>query len=458
MAGLYYPTLDLFYYYAKEGFGIEEKEVEYFDTYWKSLQIKYNTKENPIYFLEKLPENQGEIDGQFRRQNLGESNGFYFGCSLDEQNKSHSSTVVTKLKERLEQEIFASPLEEILNLPDPSKKSLCLGYTWMTYGWIDVDQSDEEKIELAKNFYHQLVGKEWQHQRGGKLLGAKIIEAWRSHHEWDLPDVGSHVIIILYPNKNTYAKASKELISDSWIPLLLYRHKIWFSYQKSRRNKEKIRQTFNKATSDLREHNTYNLEQLGKALERNRQSLNNYSIDLNAISIHQHTLDTNLDDYNLVVKQLIEKANDDCIINHFWANDLKFLEEFSTIASVKYKKQLEKDYATLAPGLAALNGLTETIRGLVEVQQAEIDRHQTNTIAIVGLGLAASSAVAGIAATQVYQPSQPTSLPTGLPTGWPGVDSRIHWGQGLLWSLSPTAIAIAFLAFLWYQHHRKLNK
>lgn len=432
ISGLYYPTLDLFYYYAKEGLGIKEAEVKYFDTYWKSLQKKYNSSENPIYFTEK------ELDGQFRRQNLGDSDGFYFGCSLDEQTKPHPPAVVTKLKERIEKEIIAPPPES----------NIYLGSTWMIYGWVD---SDKDDIKLAGDFYKQLVGEEWQHQREGKILGATVIEAWRSHQEWDVPETGSHVIIILYPNEETYAKAATDLISFGWIPLLLYRHKVWYSYQKSRRNKEKIRNTFNKAIADLKDHETYSLDQLGKALERNRQSLNDYSIDLNAISIHQHSLDTNLDNYNLLVKQFTNIAKNINKLNFFRADDLKFLEEFNTIATVKYERQLEKDYANLAPGLAVLTGLTETIRGLVEVQQAEIDRQQNITLAILGLGLSATGAVAGIVGTQVIQPNNPQSGPWSLV-------------QGFWYSLIPTiiiSVPLLLLALLntakkiWYQNRRK---
>ncbi|NJL91267.1 MAG: hypothetical protein HC916_16910 [Coleofasciculaceae cyanobacterium SM2_1_6] len=94
-----------------------------------------------------------------------------------------------------------------------------------------------------------------------------------------------------------------------------------------------------------------------------------------------------------------------------------------------------------------LTGLTETIRGLVEVQQAEIDRQQNITIAIVGLGLSASSAAVGISATQVYQPEN---------------NQRISWQEGLGYSLVP-AIAIGISLILvstkdWYKKFQKLKQ
>jgi hypothetical protein len=428
MAGIHLLTLNVFYYYLKEGLGITAAEIEPFDTYWKEQRSKYNANADTIH----LPKTEFEGKLFHDRNNLGDSNYFFLDCSIRNPDTSSPPKTIIKLKEKVK-------------LPERNKA--CLGYTSMIYGWVEGDDD-----ALPEELYQELVDDSWQFQRHGKILGSRIIEAWRSRQEWDVPDFGSHVLIILYPNKDTYERSSK-LIFGGWVSLLLYRHKIWYSYQESRGNKDKIRKTFNKAVKDLQSYNTYNLQQLGTALESNLYSLTDYSTDLNTISSHQHTLDTNLYNYNLVVKQFTEKVNDDCKIN-LWANDLKFLEKFSNIVEIKYEKQLEKDYAILAPGLAVLSGLTETIRGLVEVQQAEIDRQQTNTIAIVGLGLAASSSVAGIVATQVYQPENNKSDRLF----WSQGNHRLDWLPAMAVSLAIPVVVAIVLGIRWYQNRHKPSK
>lgn len=460
MAAIHCLTLDIFYYYLKEGFGITKADIEHFDAYWDGWQHEYKSKEYSIKFQhENL---QGNL--VHRTNQLEDSNYFFLDCSLlDTQDISEST----------DQPDLIKPLKSKLRLPLENKISL--GYTQIIYGWVDAEDN-----LLSAQLYEQLIGDSWQHCRSGKILGSTVIEAWRSRQEWDIPEVGSHVFIVLYPNQDTYDKANK-LIFDGWLPLLLYRHKICYSYQKSRLNKEKARRTFNQAIQDLQEYNTYTLIELGNALQRNLRILTNYSTDLHTISTHQNAINTNLHNYKYTIEQFERKANDDCKINKFWVNDLEFLKEFSTIAEVKYEKQLEKDYAILAPGLAVLTGLTETIRGLVEVQQAEIDRQQTNTIAIAGLGLATSSAVAGIVATQVYQPEQPkidpspkpqatpttaepasqtTTQPNTPPPDWLLGRDRLSIGWGFLYIVVITAVVMSFLiaAIRSYQNYQKRSK
>lgn len=428
MAGIHCLTLDIFYYYLNEALGDTEAEVEKFTVYWQGWQDEYGIESNQIEILEQ--DFQGTL--WHNEQGLKDSSCFFFDCSIvDAPNTAKVPTLPKSIRR----------LQSKLKLPP--KTSISLGYTQMIYGWVD-DYDDS----LIQELYEHLVGEPWQHKREGKLLGAKIVEAWKSHYAWDVPEPGSHVLIVLYPDEETYKKASSprkepstgkeiSLTFDGWLPLLLYRHKIWYSYQNSRTNKEKARNTFNKAIQSLN-YNTYNLTELLTALKKNLDNLTDYSTDLNTINIHQHSLDTNLDNYSLALKQLTDIANYDCKMNHFRYNNLNFLKEFTNVAETKYQKQLARDYTTLAPGLAVLTGLTETIRGLVEVQQAEIDRQLNNTVAIAGIGLAASSAFAGIAATQVYQPDNKKSEQIF----WLEGNYRPDWLQGLGFSLIPVAITL----------------
>ena len=458
MTGIYNLTLDLFYYHLKEGFGVSEEQLRYFDTYWEELKQEYRSAEIicavilikksfyklALIVLERCPSNnyfdfwEAGIKGILYREieELGDTNCFFFDHSVDNKDKPYKSDAVTKLKKEI-------------NLP--SVNDLSLGYTWMVYG--RANDSDLFRAEL----YKELVGEKWQYQRTGKLLGAKVIEAWRSAEELDVPDIGSHVFIILYPDEATYNEASN-LIYEGWLPLLLYRHKIWYSYREGKQNKEKARNAFNQAISDLDQHRSYTLQELGSSLEKNRQNLIVYNTNLQNININQQNINTNLYNYNLLLNKITEKANDAEKADSNWVSNLEFLKGFSKITKIKYEKQLEKDYATLAPGLAVLTGLTETIRGLVEVQQAEIDRRSNYIIAIVGLGLAASSAVAGIVATQVYQPDNPKEPPASFSLKNHDIPSnnlltptndRIHWTDGLTYSLVPVGLTALALFFFW---------
>lgn len=78
----------------------------------------------------------------------------------------------------------------------------------------------------------------------------------------------------------------------------------------------------------------------------------------------------------------------------------KFLAEFGQIAKKKYQVQLEKDYLSLNPGLAILENITSTIRGMLEIEQAQRDRNLNNTVAIAGVGLATSQLASAVIIAQ----------------------------------------------------------
>lgn len=52
------------------------------------------------------------------------------------------------------------------------------------------------------------------------------------------------------------------------------------------------------------------------------------------------------------------------------------------------------------PGLAILENVTSTIRGMVEIEQAQRDRNLNNTVAIAGVGLATSQLASAVVIAQ----------------------------------------------------------
>jgi hypothetical protein len=113
--------------------------------------------------------------------------------------------------------------------------------------------------------------------------------------------------------------------------------------------------------------------------------------EINLLQTQQHTVEVNWRNYE-------NKRCTDIFQNE------KFLEKFSKIVKDKYQVQLEKDYLSLNPGLVILENVTATIRGMVEIEEAQRDRNLNNTVAIAGVGLATSQIASSIIVAQETPP------------------------------------------------------
>ena len=175
---------------------------------------------------------------------------------------------------------------------------------------------------------------------------------------------------------------------NAWRYLFYCRHKIIWAYEQGRELKARLAKQLKQNLIDT--DNTTLLKkglgELKKDLQTNSKVLSSYIQNINLLPIQQNTLAVNLDNY--------EKQRQDYFPTE------KFLVEFGQIARNKYQVQLEKDYLSLNPGLAILENMTSTIRGMVEIEQAQRDRNLNNTVAIAGVGLATSQLASAVIIAQ----------------------------------------------------------
>lgn len=391
MIHLNYPSLVSFNYTLFKALGIDSEAssntLTLYKQAWCDLEAHIKNKLQPIYVLDYLSEKDIQfrgkladktIDGSYNYTFLSDTIACLFNQSANHQDSTQLIDAITALKN-----LVPSVVTE---LPYPHQK---IGQTWMISGWVDI--ADITKLEdLATKFYHELLNQEWQRKKIGKFLDATVFELWRDSPIWDKPEDNSHVLILFYPNQQTM-DAAADFYGD-WLKCLWYRHKIWFAYGLSRQLKEQLEKDFNRVVPDLEKRHQYNLDQLKLTLVKNLDPLSRYGTNLNLLGIQQQTILTNLFYYKNYVNDIEAKAN--TLKNG--KTDLTFLKEFSRTVEDYYQPQLEHELASFSPGLGALQGLTDTVRGIVEIEQAQRDRNFQNNIAIVGVGLGTASILASI--------------------------------------------------------------
>jgi ABC-type Fe3+ transport system permease subunit len=71
-----------------------------------------------------------------------------------------------------------------------------------------------------------------------------------------------------------------------------------------------------------------------------------------------------------------------------------FYKHSAILQPQKYKDQLEKDAVSLRPGVSILENVTSTIRGIVEIEQAERDRNFQILVGLAGVGIGTASIAA----------------------------------------------------------------
>ena len=286
-----------------------------------------------------------------------------------------------------------------------------------------------------------------------------------------------HLLIALYPDATAAKKAAT--FNFDWLRLFSYRHKILWAYAQSRY----LKQQFKKDSAEIKEFaesiNSINLKQLRRTIVGTQKLLPQYSINLTALSDQLRAIEVDLLNYNRRLKTLTERvsqiqikagddypskllpnvifswlqsvatssgdvgANQSALLAKF-ANlqdhcDLKFLEKFSDDVAEKYQLQVQKDYEKLSPDLQLLQDLINSSRAITEIDQAQRDRTFQNTVAILGVGLAAGSFVASIAGqfpgAGDTKPEQALKYPVG--------STLSHLGVPNSWLVPTTSIVIS---------------
>ncbi|MEH1832260.1 MAG: hypothetical protein V7L29_09335 [Nostoc sp.] len=389
MSKIEYPTLDLFIYNLADG---SSKEQDY----WSKLAEKLKEQLKQKRFLAKPNDEDQQrldfedtissaIDGSYSLANFDDTNCLRYSCSVDQQVElSDIEHTLTQIKD-------LALLPKTGNLaPGRLSENGYLGQTWMISGWI-VSANNPNLEANAHQAYKALIPQGHQYQNLGEFLGATVYEMWRGEGRWDKIEKDSHVIVVFYPDKKLFKKAGAYY--NTWRYLFYCRHKILWAYEQGRELKLRLLEKYKHSLIDqksLESLSTKGLQELKSELQKNINTVFNYVQDINLLQTQQHTVEVNERNY--------EKQRE-----KIFPND-KFLEEFSKIVKDKYQVQLEKDYLSLNPGLPILENLTATIRGMVEIEQAQRDRNLNTTIAIVGVGLATSQIASSVILAQQTPP------------------------------------------------------
>ena len=144
-----------------------------------------------------------------------------------------------------------------------------------------------------------------------------------------------------------------------------------------------------------------------------------YTRCLQDLQIHHTAITTNITNYSICLEKIKEISNDN--IPQFW-------QEFLQKDCHKWQQQIQTDINYLTPGKELFGQLIDTIRGIVETQQAESDRttqkilqrkeatdKQRNdnlqtVIAILGFGLGAAQVGVSTAPYIIHQKQPPTRI------------------------------------------------
>ncbi|WP_080813154.1 hypothetical protein [Halomicronema hongdechloris] len=296
-----------------------------------------------------------------------------------------------------------------------------LGQTLLFYAEVDALEKDDRSIAdacLAQLLQNQVMP---EFLAEGKLLGSSIFEYGSL-----VRDPAQQYHILVWLNHNQLAPEVDE-VSERLLYLLNSRHKILYAYDQSRWCDRQAKQLY----SDLELNIVQRFNQIARSpdhlqqfqtLLRNQlpQTAFQYAQYLRDLSDHETTINTNLQNYRQQLAKLARLPG--C--------DLTFLQDFLDLAENKYLKQIQVNQSYLTPGQALFQQLTETIRGLAELEQTESDRCLERTVQVLGVGLATGTIV-GAGYSYTEKPFKP-----------PFSTNTIHpFVAYLLWSFTAAFIA-----------------
>jgi hypothetical protein len=391
MTKLIYPTLNLFLYDLREGFGqtlqqIEQNRQQFIQKLPETLdQRRFIQRDDnsfePEYLelLDKrieplsLPENHTDEDYYYPVR-LSDTYALLLDASLKETQSDEDLTWLKDLHVLLKTQI--------------KNQTGTLGQTWLFSAQLP-DLSFEQYEALAKRCYEQLIPDALNTQSDPEhsdFLGGHLFEFSRYSN---VPRENEHLLIIFYPDKSAAEKGT--LFYPDWLSLWMYHHKMRWAYQQSRWLKKRLKEKaidIQNCHQAVTQHSRLplDLKSLQKTLHSAWELLPRYTTDLSGLDDQTRTIEINLENYDKRLNTLRKKTQEEALK----------LEQFSELVRYKYLRQVQKDHANLSPTLTSLENLIGYIQTMVAIEEEKRERAFQGTIATWGIGLAAGAIVASV--------------------------------------------------------------
>ncbi|WRH68787.1 MAG: hypothetical protein RSE13_12005 [Planktothrix sp. GU0601_MAG3] len=245
-----------------------------------------------------------------------------------------------------------------------------LGQTIWLYGEAEATDGKECK-DIADLCANNLLTDEYQlvfcHQ--GKLFKSHIFQYKLINlTEPQNPAKNCQILISINNHQaDTIEQVGK--ISDWIIHSLCCRHKILYIYHKAEQANQTARKQYVQIEKKIEEFSQAiakpetRLETFKEMLNSIPIDLLNYSRSLRDLKTLSTSLSTNITNYKTCLRKILTPED-----------QVKFWQEFGDRTCKQYQTQIEINLNYLSPGQDLLEQLINTIRGLVEIEQAEIDQ------------------------------------------------------------------------------------
>jgi hypothetical protein len=228
-------------------------------------------------------------------------------------------------------------------------------------------QGEEEPVEEANHLWEQC-------QQLGKTFNVPRLEPLLERLQDNQENPAQpHILIWLNCHPQTEPLEEGGDYYQPLINLLCCRHKIIYAYSQSRWCNHQARKLYRqldgkaKGLQHLPSEPTQRLKQLKESLTELSQTAFDYANHLRDLELHRTTIETNNKNYQFWLNQLK-------VISLDKEDDLELLQQFISHKPEKFIEQINTDLSYLLPSQQLFQQMIETIRGIVETEQAESDR------------------------------------------------------------------------------------
>ena len=243
-----------------------------------------------------------------------------------------------------------------------------LGQTLVLYGEpVGTPEEDRTLADACVDAFFEETNQKPELSASGHLFGSPIF-AYDNGKE--KPTEQCHVLVWLNRNPETLKLVEKT--SLSFFNLLCCRSKILFAYDQARWCYRQTRQLYGeleeevKSFKELPRDPETRLEQLKQKLTQMPPKTFDYAGYLRDMEDHKTAIATNAHNYDTWLKKIREFS--------LKYDNIEFLEDFLNQRTNLFQNQIQTNLNYLKPGQQLFDQMLGSIRGIVDIDQAERDR------------------------------------------------------------------------------------